>query len=136
MTRMLRQPGLIVVTAILLELLAKSSIESGRIMQKHWLFQRSTSSENLTSLDASIKRTSSFGSMKRVASGKSLYRSLSNNSLNRARWNSDLQQQQQQQQQSSLSEPLQTSASCSHVAAMTDGPTTLMGTITKNDDIL
>jgi len=77
-----RLPGLLILAAIMLEISAELSIELGRIMQKHWeeqqLFQ---SSNDLTALDSSMKRSASVGSMKRVASG---------NSLNRVRSTTDL----------------------------------------------
>ena len=73
--QMLRLPGLLILAAILLEISAELSIELGRVMQKHWeeqlLFQ---STNDLASLDGSMKRSASMGSMKRVASGNSLNR--------------------------------------------------------------
>jgi ATP/ADP translocase len=82
MAHLLRLPGLLVVAAMLLEISAELSIELGRIMQKHWeeqqLFQ---SSNDLNSLDSSMKRSSSMGSMKRVASGNSLNRIQSTSDL-------------------------------------------------------
>jgi hypothetical protein len=75
MAHILKLPGLLILAAILLEVGAELSIELGRIMQKHWetqqLFQ---SSNDLASLDASMRRSVSLGSMKRVASGNSLSR--------------------------------------------------------------
>lgn len=69
-------PGLLVVSAVLLEISAQLSIELGRIMQKHWEEQQIfKSNQDLTSLDPSMKRSASSGSMKRVASGNSLYSS-------------------------------------------------------------
>lgn len=63
------------ISAILLEISAELSIELGRVMQKHWEEQQIFQSNNdLTSLDASMKRSSSLGTMKRVASGNSLNR--------------------------------------------------------------
>lgn len=76
--------------AVLLEVSAELSIELGRIMQKYWeeqqLFQ---SSNDLASLDSSMKRSVSLGSMKRVSSGNSLNRvrsadNLSSGSSNRS----------------------------------------------------
>jgi len=85
MARVLRLPGLLLLAACLLEVSAELSIELGRIMQKHWeeqqLFQ---SSNDLSSLDASMKRSASAGSMKRVASGNSLNRSRSTSELSQA----------------------------------------------------
>eukprot|EP00535_Pseudo-nitzschia_heimii_P000130 CAMPEP_0197181894 /NCGR_PEP_ID=MMETSP1423-20130617/6043_1 /TAXON_ID=476441 /ORGANISM="Pseudo-nitzschia heimii, Strain UNC1101" /LENGTH=945 /DNA_ID=CAMNT_0042632237 /DNA_START=375 /DNA_END=3212 /DNA_ORIENTATION=- len=70
-------PGLLAVSAFLLEISAELSIELGRIMQKHWEEQQLfKSSQDLTSLDPSMKRSTSSGSMKRVASGNTLYSSL------------------------------------------------------------
>ena len=75
MARVLKLQGLLVVAAVLFEVAAELAIELGRIMQKYWeeqqLFQ---SSNDLASLDSSMKRSSSLGSMKRVASGNSLNR--------------------------------------------------------------
>mmetsp|Transcript_3439 Transcript_3439/g.7187 ORF Transcript_3439/g.7187 Transcript_3439/m.7187 type:complete len:1034 (+) Transcript_3439:279-3380(+) len=72
--------GLLVIAAIMLELSANLSVELGRIMQRHWeeqmRFQSSgdlasmyNSTENLSTCDASMKKSVSMGSMKRVASG-------------------------------------------------------------------
>ena len=75
MAHVLHLSGLLVVAALLLELSAELSIEMGRIMQLHWEEQQTSirnSSENLSSLDTSMKRSASVGSMKRVASGNSL----------------------------------------------------------------
>jgi len=70
----LHLPGLLVVSAFLLEISAELSIELGRIMQKHWEEQQIfKSSQDLTSLDPSMKRVASSGSMKRVASSNTLY---------------------------------------------------------------
>mmetsp|Transcript_5884 Transcript_5884/g.14213 ORF Transcript_5884/g.14213 Transcript_5884/m.14213 type:complete len:927 (+) Transcript_5884:348-3128(+) len=70
----LHLPGLLVVSAVLLELSAELSIELGRIMQKHWEEQQLfKSTQDLTSLDPSMKRVASSGSMKRVASSNTLY---------------------------------------------------------------
>ncbi len=70
----LHLPGLLVVSAFLLEISAELSIELGRIMQKHWEEQQIfKSSQDLTSLDPSMKRVASSGSMKRVASTNTLY---------------------------------------------------------------
>jgi len=76
--------GLLLVAAFLLEQAAQLSIELGRIMQKHWEQQQLLlrSSEDLASLDTSIKRSASLGSMKRVASGNSLNRIRSLSELN------------------------------------------------------
>lgn len=69
-------PGLLVVSAVLLEISAELSIELGRIMQQHWEEQQIyRSTQDLTSLDPSMKRSTSVGSMKRVASGNSLFAS-------------------------------------------------------------
>lgn len=91
MAQLLRLPGLLVMSAFLLEISAELSIELGRIMKKHWeeqqLFQ---SSNDLTSLDTSMKRSASLGSMKRVASGNSLYRTQSTSELNRSTSSSSL----------------------------------------------
>jgi hypothetical protein len=81
--QVLRLPGLLLLSAILLEVSAELSIELGRIMKKHWegqqqLFQ---SSNDLAALDHSMQRSTSLGSMKRISSG---------NSLNRVRSTSDL----------------------------------------------
>jgi hypothetical protein len=66
--------GLLIVAAFLLEVSAELSIELGRIMQMHWEEQQLfRSSDNLASLDTSMKRSASLGSMKRVASGNSLH---------------------------------------------------------------
>ena len=83
MAQTLRLPGLLVLSAILLEVSAVLSIELGRIMQKHWVEQQQlfASTNDLTSLDASMKRVGSLGSMKRVASGNSLNRIRSHDSL-------------------------------------------------------
>ena len=70
----LHLPGLLVVSAVLLEISAELSIELGRIMQKHWEEQQLfKSTQDLTSLDPSMKRVASSGSMKRVASSNTLY---------------------------------------------------------------
>jgi hypothetical protein len=73
--QILKLPGLLILAAILLEFSAELSIEMGRVMQKHWgeqlLFQ---STNDLASLDSSMKRSTSLGSMKRVSSGNSLSR--------------------------------------------------------------
>ena len=65
-----------------MEISAELSIELGRVMQKHWeeqlLYQ---SSNDLASLDTSMRRSSSLGSMKRVASGNSLSRVRSTSDL-------------------------------------------------------
>ncbi|KAG7343165.1 major facilitator superfamily transporter [Nitzschia inconspicua] len=94
LAKVLHLPGLLVVSAYLLEVSAELSIELGRIMQKHWedqqIFQSTT---DLTSLDPSMKRSASAGSMKRISSGNSLYaahqqsmkRVASGNSLNSSR---------------------------------------------------
>jgi len=74
LAKILHLPGLLFVSAFLLEISAELSIELGRIMQQHWEEQiRYRSSQDLTSLDSSMKRSSSVGSMKRVASGNSLF---------------------------------------------------------------
>jgi len=70
----LHLPGLLVVSAILLEISAQLSIELGRIMQKHWEEQQIfKSTQDLASLDPSMKRSASSSSMKRVASGNTLF---------------------------------------------------------------
>jgi len=72
----LKLPGLLVISAFLLEISAQLSTELGRIMQKHWEEQQVfKSNQDLTSLDPSMKRSTSCGSMKRVASGNTLYSS-------------------------------------------------------------
>lgn len=77
MAYVLSLSGLMVVAAVLLELSAELSIELGRIMQKHWEEQTHFASSNdLTTLDASMKRSNSLGSMKRVASGNSIHKDL------------------------------------------------------------
>jgi hypothetical protein len=96
MAQLLRLPGLLIVAAILLEVSAELSIELGRIMQKHWEEEQQflqeggaaaiaavASSNDLASLDTSMKRSSSMGSMKRVASGNSLNRVKSSSELSR-----------------------------------------------------
>jgi hypothetical protein len=76
LAKILHLPGLLVVSACLLEISAQLSIELGRIMQKHWEEQQIfKSTQDLASLDPSMKRSASAGSMKRVASGNSLYAS-------------------------------------------------------------
>lgn len=68
-------PGLLVLSAGLLEISAQLSVELGRIMQKHWEEQQIfRSTQDLAGLDSSMKRSASLGSMKRVASGNSLMR--------------------------------------------------------------
>jgi hypothetical protein len=77
MAHYLKLSGLLVVAAILLELGAELAIELGRIMQSHWEDQQHAyraSSEDLASLDPSMKRCSSLGSMKRIASGNTINR--------------------------------------------------------------
>lgn len=79
MANILHMSGLLVVAAILLEVSAQLSIELGRIMQRHWEQQQLFKSTNdLASLDSSMKRSTSLGSMKRVASGNSLFQSQNN----------------------------------------------------------
>ncbi|VEU38271.1 unnamed protein product [Pseudo-nitzschia multistriata] len=74
LAKILHLPGLLVVSAFLLEISAELSIELGRIMEQHWEEQiRYRSNQDLTSLDSSMKRSSSVGSMKRVASGNSIF---------------------------------------------------------------
>jgi hypothetical protein len=74
LAEILHLPGLLVVSAILLEISAQLSIELGRIMQKHWEEQQIfKSTQDLASLDPSMKRSASSGSMKRVASGNTLF---------------------------------------------------------------
>ena len=75
MAHILKLSGLLVVAALLLELSAELATELGRTMQRHWEEQQlvfKASSEDLASLDPSMKRSSSVGSMKRVASGNSI----------------------------------------------------------------
>ena len=80
----LHLPGLLVVSAVLLEISAELSIELGRIMQKHWEEQQIfKSSQDLTSLDPSMKRSASSGSMKRVASSNTLYSAQQQHSMKR-----------------------------------------------------
>lgn len=75
MAHIVKLPGLLLLAAFLLEISAELSIELGRIMQKHWTEQQLFQSSNdLASLDSSMKRSLSLGSMKRVASGNSLNR--------------------------------------------------------------
>lgn len=75
LARVLRLSGLLVVSALMLEAAAQLAIELGRIMQKHWVQQQMfPSSDDLTSLDPSMKRSASVGSMKRISSGNSLNR--------------------------------------------------------------
>lgn len=74
MAHILQMSGLLVVAALMLEVAAELSIELGRIMQKHWEEQQYfKSTDDLTTLDSSMKRSISTGSMKRVASGNSLH---------------------------------------------------------------
>lgn len=95
LAQVLKLPGLLLLSSVLLEIAAELSIEIGRIMQKHWEEQQLFQSNNdLTSLDTSMKRSSSLGSMKRVASG---------NSLNRVRSTGELDRQQQLRPQDSTS---------------------------------
>jgi hypothetical protein len=90
MAHILRLPGLLVVSAFLLEIAAELSIELGRIMKRNWEEQQIFKScQDLTSLDPSMKRSTSLGSMKRIASGNSLYqesmkRVASGNSINQS----------------------------------------------------
>mmetsp|Transcript_22489 Transcript_22489/g.25310 ORF Transcript_22489/g.25310 Transcript_22489/m.25310 type:complete len:995 (+) Transcript_22489:34-3018(+) len=80
LAKIIRLPGLLVVSAFLLEISAQLSIELGRIMQKHWEEQQIyKSNQDLAGLDSSMKRSASFGSMKRVASGNSLHASQQQN---------------------------------------------------------
>lgn len=75
MAHILKLSGLLLVAALLLELSAELATELGRTMQRHWEEQQlafKPSSEDLASLDPSMKRSSSLSSMKRVASGNSL----------------------------------------------------------------
>jgi len=84
MAHVLKLSGLLVIAAVLLEVGAELSIELGRIMRIHWEEQQaviSKSSEDLSSLDKSLKRSTSVGSMKRVASGNSLHRCRSMSEL-------------------------------------------------------
>lgn len=85
LAQVLYLPGLLVLAAALLEISAELSIELGRIMQKHWEEQQLFQSTNdLSSLDTSMRRSVSLGSMKRVASGNSLNRTRSATDLNKA----------------------------------------------------
>lgn len=78
MVNLLHLPGLLLVSAILLEISAQFSVELGRIMQKHWEEQQLfKSTQDLAGLDASMRRSTSLGSMKRVASGNSLMKRVS-----------------------------------------------------------
>lgn len=98
LAHLLKLPGLLLVAAILLELSAELSIELGRIMQKHWEEQQIFQSSNdLASLDASMKRSVSLNSMKRISSGNSLSsqhmkRVASGNSIHRSQSNSEMHQ--------------------------------------------
>jgi hypothetical protein len=98
MAHILKLPGLLLVAAILLEISAELSIELGRIMQTHWEEQQIFQSSNdLTSLDPSMKRSGSLNSMKRISSGNSLNhmkRVASGNTLHRAHSSSELKLQQ------------------------------------------
>mmetsp|Transcript_19630 Transcript_19630/g.48272 ORF Transcript_19630/g.48272 Transcript_19630/m.48272 type:complete len:741 (+) Transcript_19630:184-2406(+) len=78
MANILGVSGLLIVSAFLLEISAELSIELGLIMKKHWEEQQIfRSSQDLASLDTSMKRSVSLGSMKRVASGNSLMKKVS-----------------------------------------------------------
>ena len=78
LVNLIHLPGLLVVSALLLEISAQFSIELGRIMQKHWVEQQVfKSTQDLAGLDSSMKRSTSLGSMKRVASGNSLMKRVS-----------------------------------------------------------
>jgi hypothetical protein len=82
LARVLQLSGLLAIAALLLEASAELSIELGRIMQKHWEEQKLfMSTDNLSSLDASMKRSVSTGSMKRVASGNSLHKAANHKSF-------------------------------------------------------
>lgn len=85
-------PGLLILSAVLLELSAQLSVELGRIMQKHWEEQQIfRSTQDLASLDPSMKRSTSLGSMKRVASGNSLMKKVaSGNSISQSHSNKSL----------------------------------------------
>eukprot|EP00542_Grammatophora_oceanica_P017668 CAMPEP_0194034178 /NCGR_PEP_ID=MMETSP0009_2-20130614/6579_1 /TAXON_ID=210454 /ORGANISM="Grammatophora oceanica, Strain CCMP 410" /LENGTH=595 /DNA_ID=CAMNT_0038674973 /DNA_START=99 /DNA_END=1883 /DNA_ORIENTATION=+ len=75
LARVLSLSGLMIFAAFFLEVSAELSIELGRIMRKHWEEQQLFNSSNdLASLDSSMKRSTSLGSMKRVASGNSLHK--------------------------------------------------------------
>lgn len=59
----------------MLEAAAQLAIELGRIMHKHWMQQQLfPSTDDLASLDPSMKRSASLGTMKRISSGNSLSR--------------------------------------------------------------
>lgn len=109
MANVLKLSGLLVLSALLLEISAELSIELGRIMQKHWEEQQIfRSCQDLTKLDASMQRSTSMGSMKRIASGNSLYRVASANSMTASKSMGSLDgldKVSQQQQEASPSPP-------------------------------
>ena len=71
-------------SALMLEAAAQLAIELGRIMHAHWVHQQLfPSSDNLESLDPSMKRSVSLGSMKRISSTNSLNRVKSLSELKR-----------------------------------------------------
>jgi hypothetical protein len=86
LVNLVQLPGLLLISAVLLEISAQLSVELGRIMQKHWEEQQIfKSTQDLASLDPSMKRSTSLGSMKRVASGNSLMKRVaSGNSINQS----------------------------------------------------
>lgn len=101
LARVMKLSGLLVVSALMLEAAAQLAIELGRIMHKHWMQQQLfPSTDDLASLDPSMKRSASVGSMKRISSG---------NSLSRVKSMSELKGR--QQQLSSLSSSGSTSSS-------------------------
>jgi hypothetical protein len=107
MANILHLPGLLVISAFLLEISAELSIELGRIMQKHWEEQQIfRSCQDLTSLDTSMQRSTSMGSMKRIASGNSLYRVASGNNIAQSKSVGSLEAlDKQQQTNNSQSQP-------------------------------
>lgn len=92
LVNLIHLPGLLIVSAILLEISAQLSVELGRIMQVHWEEQQIfRSTQDLASLDPSMKRSTSLGSMKRVASGNSLMKKVaSGNSISQSHSNKSL----------------------------------------------
>lgn len=79
LAHLLKLPGLILLSAIWLEISAELAIELGGIMQKQWIKQQQgllQSSSDIVSLDSSMKRSVSLGSMKRIASGNSLSKGI------------------------------------------------------------
>lgn len=69
---MLSLSGLLLISAILLQISAELPIELGRVVQKHGEEQQLYQLTNdLTSWDTIMERSTSLGSMKRVALGNS-----------------------------------------------------------------